>query len=60
MGEIDFLIGRTVERVEDDGRIVFAAGAGPEPQIYADTFGSVCANAGGAPLPPSSLVGRRW
>ncbi len=42
MSEIDFLVGRTVVEVRYDERVVFDAGAEPEPRLYADVGDAVC------------------
>jgi hypothetical protein len=58
MSKLDFLVGRTVVEVRDDERVVFDAGAEPEPRFYADVGNAVCLDEGGEHLSLGDLAGR--
>ena len=58
MTQIDFLVGRAVVEVRDNGRIVFEVGAKPEPRLYADVGDAVCLDPRGVPFATGELVGR--
>jgi hypothetical protein len=58
MNEIDFLVGRTVVEVRYDERVVFDAGAAPEPRLYADVGHAVCLDEHGKRVSVEDLAGR--
>jgi hypothetical protein len=56
--ELVFLAGRTVVEIRDGDRIVFEAGAEPEPRLYADVGSPVFADRDGKTLRMADLMGR--
>jgi hypothetical protein len=54
---LDFLVGRTVEEVRDEGRIVFETGAEPLPRLSADVGPALCVDGDGRPQSLTGLVG---
>ncbi len=55
---LDFLAGQTVREVRDVNRIVFDAGTGPAPRLYADVGSPLCTDGDGQSLSVADLVGR--
>jgi hypothetical protein len=58
MSDVEFLVGQKVVDVQDGGRIVFVAGARPEPRLYADVGDCECVDADGTAVALVDLVQR--
>lgn len=58
VGDLDFLIGKTVAEIRDDNRIVFVRGSRPEPDLYVDVGEPEVVDGAGLAQSIDALVGR--
>jgi Family of unknown function (DUF6188) len=58
LGDLDFLVGKTVTEIRDERRIVFIAGSCPAPDLYADAGTPEVLGSDGLTMPLAALVGR--
>jgi hypothetical protein len=58
MGDLDFLVGKSVAEIRDDSRIVFVPGSRPEPDLYVDVGPAELVDGDAAAIPLTALVGQ--
>jgi hypothetical protein len=58
VGDLDFLVGKTVAEIRDECRVVFIPGSHPAPDLYAAASAPEVFGSDGLTMPLAALIGR--